>query len=57
LCVEKDGRLTDMKVIRGVGSGCDEEALRVIKASEKWLPGKMLNGKVVRQQYTLADNL
>jgi TonB family protein len=51
--VEKDGRLTDMKVIRGVGSGCDEEALRVIKASEKWLPGKMLNGKVVRQQYTL----
>jgi protein TonB len=37
--VGKDGRLTNMKVIKGVGDGCDEEALRVL-AMSKWKPGK-----------------
>lgn len=37
--VGKDGRLTNMKVIKGVGDGCDEEALRVL-AMSKWTPGK-----------------
>lgn len=50
--VEKDGSLTDVKVLRGIGDGCDEEAVRVIKASPKWTPGTQ-NGKVVRQQYTV----
>ena len=50
--VEKDGSLTDVKVMRGIGDGCDEEAVRVIKASPKWNPGKQ-NGVVVRQQYTV----
>lgn len=49
--VEKDGSLSDIKVMRGIGSGCDEEALRVIKASPKWVPGTQ-NGRTVRQQYT-----
>lgn len=50
--VEKDGSLSDAKVLRGIGSGCDEEAVRVIKESPKWQPGQQ-NGKVVRQQYTV----
>jgi protein TonB len=50
--VEKDGSLTDIKVLRGIGSGCDEEAVRVIKASKKWKPG-IQNGREVRQQYTV----
>jgi protein TonB len=50
--VEKDGSLTDIKVMRGIGSGCDEEAMRVIKASPKWKPGQQ-NGRTVRQQYTV----
>ncbi|WP_160118617.1 energy transducer TonB [Chryseotalea sanaruensis] len=37
--VGKDGKLTNMKVIKGVGDGCDEEALRVM-AMSKWKPGK-----------------
>lgn len=50
--VEKDGSLTDIKVLRGIGSGCDEEAMRVIKNSPKWKPG-IQNGRPVRQQYTV----
>ena len=53
--VEKDGSLTDIKVLRGIGSGCDDEAVRVIKASKKWKPG-MQNGRAVRQQYTVPIN-
>lgn len=37
--VGKDGKLTNMKVIKSVGDGCDEEALRVL-AMSKWKPGK-----------------
>lgn len=39
--VEKDGSLTDIKVKQGIGSGCDEEAMRVLKLSEKWKPGSI----------------
>lgn len=53
--VEKDGSLTDMKIKRGIGSGCDEEAVRALKAGPKWAPGKQ-NGKVVRSQYTVPIN-
>lgn len=50
--VEKDGSLSDIKVVRGLGSGCDEEAVRVLKASPKWTPAKQ-KGRIVRQQYNL----
>jgi periplasmic protein TonB len=50
--VEKDGSLTDIKVLRGIGSGCDEEAVRVLKASRKWTPG-IQNGRQVRVQYNV----
>ena len=38
--VEKDGSLTDIVVVKGIGGGCDEEAVRVLKLSPKWKPGK-----------------
>lgn len=50
--VEKDGSLTDVKVLRGLGYGADEEAVRILKNSPKWKPG-MANGKPVRVQYTI----
>jgi protein TonB len=45
--VEKDGSITDAVVVKGIGAGCDEEALRVINNSPKWKPGKQ-RGKPVR---------
>ncbi len=45
--VEKDGALSDVQVIKGIGEGCDEEAARVIAQSPKWNPGKQ-RGKPVR---------
>jgi protein TonB len=50
--VERDGSLTDIKVTRGIGSGCDEEAVRVLKNSPKWKPG-IQNGRPVRVQYSV----
>jgi len=53
--VEKDGSLGDIKIIRAIGDGCDEEATRVIKQCPKWKPG-ILNGKPVRVQYSIPIN-
>ncbi len=50
--VERDGSVTNPKILRGIGSGCDEEAIRVIKSMPKWVPGKQ-NGEIVRVQYNL----
>lgn len=50
--IEKDGQLTDIKVVRAIGSGLDEEAVRVLKLSPKWTPG--YHGKEpVRVKYNL----
>jgi TonB family protein len=49
--VEKSGQLSDLKIIRGIGGGCDEEALRVLRSSPPWKPG-MAGGKAVRTSYT-----
>lgn len=50
--VEKNGAVTDVRVLRGIGGGCDEEAIRVIKAMPKWNPGKQ-RGKPVRVQFNM----
>jgi protein TonB len=52
--VEKDGNITDVKVLRGVngGPGCDREAIRVVKSMPNWKPGKQ-NGREVRVQFNL----
>ena len=50
--IEKDGAVTNVKVLRGIGSGCDEEAARVVKMMPKWNPGEQ-KGKPVAVQYNL----
>ena len=50
--VERDGSITDVHVVRGVDPSLDKEAVRVLKAMPKWIPGKQ-NGSAVRVKYTL----
>ena len=50
--VEPDGNISNVKVLRGIGGGCDEEALRVVKAMPKWHSG-MQDGKAVAVSYVL----
>lgn len=50
--VEIDGRVTGVRVLRGIGGGCDEEAVRVVKAMPRWIPGKQ-RGKPVRVQFNM----
>lgn len=50
--VEVDGSITDVRVLRGIGAGCDEEAIRVVRGMPKWVPGKQ-RGVPVRVQFNL----
>jgi protein TonB len=50
--VEKDGSIGNVEVLKGIGFGCDEEAIRVIKSMPKWNPGRQ-NGKNVRVFYNM----
>jgi protein TonB len=50
--VEKSGKITDVRVLRGIGGGCDEEAIRVVKSMPSWSPGKQ-RGKAVRVRFNL----
>lgn len=50
--IEKDGTVTDIKIIRDLGFGTGEEAIRVLSECPKWIPG-MQQGKPVRVLYTL----
>ena len=53
--VEKDGSLTDIKVLRDIGGGCGAEAIRVLQKSPHWKPG-IQNGKPVRVSYVKPIN-
>jgi protein TonB len=53
--VDKDGNIKDVKVLRGIGGGCDEEATRVIKAMPNWKPGKQ-NGRAVQVSFNVPIN-
>ncbi len=50
--IQSDGAVTHVKILRGIGGGCDEEALRVVKMMPNWIPG-MDNGKKVTVQFNL----
>lgn len=59
--VDPTGKLTEVKAVKGIGAGCDEEAVRVLKEAPKWIPGKVANINVgVRMimpiVYKLSDN-
>lgn len=51
--VEKDGQVSNIKIVQGVDSELDTEALRIINTLPKWIPGKQ-NGENVRVSYTHA---
>ena len=50
--VERDGSITDVRVIKSVDPSLDKEAVRVVKGMPKWIPGKQ-NGSAVRVKYTV----
>ncbi|MBO4810178.1 MAG: energy transducer TonB [Prevotella sp.] len=50
--VERDGSITDVRVVKSVDPSLDKEAVRVIKSMPKWIPGKQ-NGSAVRVKYTV----
>jgi periplasmic protein TonB len=53
--VDKNGNVKDVKVLRGIGGGCDEEAIRVIKSMPDWKPGKQ-NGRAVQVSFNVPIN-
>ncbi len=50
--VDKDGTLGSIEVMKGIGHGCDEEAIRVLSNAPKWNPGKQ-RGRAVKVYMTL----
>lgn len=50
--VNTDGSLTDVQAIKGIGAGCDEAAVEVVKNAPKWKPGKQ-RGRAVRVRMVL----
>ncbi len=50
--INRDGSISDVKAIKGIGGGCDEEAVRVIALAPNWNPGTQ-KGKPVRQRYVV----
>jgi protein TonB len=50
--IQEDGSVADVVVVRGLGYGCDEAAVKAIRNSPAWLPG-IQNGKAVRVKYNL----
>ncbi|MBR3939337.1 MAG: energy transducer TonB, partial [Bacteroidales bacterium] len=50
--VEKDGSIANARILRDIGGGCGQEALRVVKSMPKWTPGEQ-RGRPVRVQFNL----
>jgi protein TonB len=50
--VNKDGSISDVRAVKGIGAGCDEEAVRVVQSAPSWTPGKQ-RGKPVKQRMVL----
>lgn len=50
--VERDGSVTDVRVLRGIGGGCDEEAVKVVANMPRWQPGRQ-RGQPVRVQFNM----
>jgi protein TonB len=50
--VDKEGEIKNIEILKGIGGGCEEEAVRVIKKMSKWKPGKQ-NGQSVNVQFKL----
>ena len=53
--VEKDGSVSNVRILRDIGGGCGLEAKRVVESLPKWIPGRQ-SGQVVRTQFNLPIN-
>lgn len=53
--VQKDGSLSDVEILRGIGGYCDEEAVRLIKSMKKWKPGQ-LKGEPIMTRMRIPIN-
>lgn len=51
--IERDGRLSNVKILKGLGFGCDEAVINLLEKAPKWNPGKQ-NGQIVRVQKTMS---
>jgi TonB family protein len=51
--VNSDGSIQNIQVLKGLGFGCDEEAIRVMKQTPKWIPGEKADGEKVNVKYNL----
>ncbi|HPT03119.1 MAG TPA: TonB family protein [Bacteroidales bacterium] len=51
--IEKDGSIHDIQILKGIGGGCDEEAIRMIQAMPKWIPARK-NGQPVSVRYNMS---
>ena len=50
--VDRNGEISNVQVVKGIGFGCDEEAIRVVNAMPRWSPGKQ-SGRAVKSKFTL----
>ena len=50
--IEKDGSITNMKIVKSLSKECDAEVIRIIKKTTRWIPA-ILNGGAVRSYYEL----
>lgn len=50
--IDKDGSITEVRAVKGIGAGCDEEAVRILQGAPKWKAGKQ-RGKPVKQRMVL----
>jgi protein TonB len=50
--INTEGKVSQVKILKGIGGGCEEEAVRVVKSMPVWEPGKQ-NGNPVNVQLTL----
>jgi protein TonB len=53
--IARDGTIVDVKCFKGIGGGCDEEAVKAIQSAPAWIPGKQ-RGLPVRQKMVAPIN-
>ena len=51
--IDKEGNVTDAKILRGIGGGCDEEVVRLVESMPKWTPGELETGERVKVSFNL----
>ena len=50
--IGRDGSISEVRAVKGIGAGCDEEAVRIVQGAPSWTPGKQ-RGKAVKQRMVL----